>query len=102
MISDYYKTNFKVLRTIKTVDSNNFEIESDALILSGLGYFEQLKSEERYVNYKKQIEVGYRLFTDIIDVKESDKVEINSVMYEIDSLIIYNSHHLEIYLSRIN
>lgn len=98
MITNHYKTDFKVYRTSGSIDENNFKIETDVLYSSGKGFFEPLSGKERYKNDKKQVDVSYRLFSNVTDITEKDVIEINSIKYDIDSVMIYNTHHMEIYL----
>lgn len=97
-IRNHFNTEFSIYRISSSIDVNNFEYETEVLYTKDKGYIEPLSGNERYISDKWQALTTYRLFCPVIDITESDEIEIGSEKYNIDLIQNMRNNHLEIYL----
>ena len=98
MIDKHYNIGFNIYRVSSSIDANNFEIETQSLNLSNMGYIEPLSGNERYMSDKKEAYTTHRLFCKILDVVESDEIHVGSDTYDIDLIQNFRENHLELIL----
>lgn len=103
MISDFFDTDFSVIRVIKNTDTGGAIIETLAIVDKGKSYLQPLSGNERIQNSKPEAVASYRLFCETsIDVNEKDRIRINGRDMEILHIADYLSGknpHKEIILS---
>lgn len=96
MIEKHYNQFFEVYRVSSSIDSNNFEIETQVVNSSGFGYLEPLSGNEIYISDKFQSRTTHRLFCPVISVTEKDSIYIGLDKYNIDLIQNLRNNHLEI------
>jgi len=103
MISDYFDTDFSVIRVTKNKDAGGAIVETLAIADRGKSYLQPLSGDERIQNSKPEAVASFRLYCETsIDVNEKDRIRINGrdmeILYIADHLPGKNPHR-EIILS---